>query len=98
MRLTDAPMFGISPRGRRSPLPLAAMFIVVYDPTAADELVSFLARHACDAWKRTPFVVEVDASADETQVERLFADWHDGRDEVAAELISESRLDKLTRA
>jgi hypothetical protein len=79
-------------------LPLAAMFIVVYDPTAADELVAFLTRQACEAWKRTPFIVEVDASADEKNVERLFADWHERRDEVAAELITRDRLENLTRA
>lgn len=74
------------------------MFIVVYDPTAADELIVFLGDHACEAWKRTPFVVEVDASADEASVERLFEAWHDGRDEVAAEFITASRLENLTRA
>jgi hypothetical protein len=74
------------------------MFIVVYDPTAADELVVLLTRHACEAWKRTPFVVEVDPSADEANVERLFADWHARRDEVAAELSTASRLENVTRA
>ncbi len=74
------------------------MFIVVYDPTAADELVLFLSEHACDARKRTPFVVEVDASADEANVERLFGDWHDRRDDVTAELITGSRLENVTRA
>ena len=68
------------------------MFIVVYDPPAADDLVRFLSGHGCRAWKRTPFVVQVDGSAGEANVEHLFAEWHERREEVAAELITSSRI------
>ncbi len=44
------------------------MFGVVYDPPAADHLALFLSGHGCRAWKRTPFVVEIDASANEGKV------------------------------
>ncbi len=78
--------------------PSAAMFVVVYDPPAADDLARFLSDHGCRAWKRTPFVVEIEGSANEGNVERLFSEWREVRHNVAAELITRSRLENLTRA
>ncbi len=62
------------------------MFVVVYDPSAADDLVVFLRGHGCQARKRTPFVVQIEAPAEEATVERLFSEWH-GRQDVPAELL-----------
>ena len=72
------------------------MFIVIYDPAAADDLVELFSRQGLRAWKRTPFVVQVDAPASEATVDALFARWRDARDDVAAELLSASRLENLT--
>ena len=74
------------------------MFIVIYDPPAADDLVDFLSGRGCRAWKRTPFVVQVDSPASETSVEQLFSQWHEARGEIAAELITASRRENLTAA
>ncbi len=72
------------------------MFIVIYDPPAADDLVALLSGHGFRAWKRTPFVVQVDSPASEATVERLFARWRETRDDVAAELVTAPRLENLT--
>ncbi len=72
------------------------MFIVIYDPPAADDLVDVLSGHGFRARKRTPFVVQVDAGASEVTVERLFARWREEHDDVAAELVTASRLENLT--
>ncbi len=73
------------------------MFVVIYDPPAADDFVRLLTGRGYQAWKRTPFVVQIDASGGEANAERLFAEWHGQRDEVAAELITPSGLENLTR-
>ena len=72
------------------------MFIVIYDPPAADDLAGFLSAHGFRVRRRTPFVVQVDAPASEPNVERLFARWREAHDDVAAELITASRLESLT--
>jgi hypothetical protein len=72
------------------------MFIVIYDPPAADDLVGFLSGRGFRARKRTPFVVQVDAPVSEPTVERLFARWREAHDDIAAELITASRLESLT--
>ncbi len=72
------------------------MFIVIYDPPAADDLVEVLSGHGFRARKRTPFVVQVDSPASEATVERLFARWREAHGDVAAELITGSRLESLT--
>ena len=74
------------------------MFIVIYDPPAADDFVEVLSGHGFRAWKRTPFVVQVDSPASEATVERLFAQWHEARGGIAAELVTASRLENLTAA
>ncbi len=70
----------------------AAMFVVIYDPSAADDLIEFVSRQGYRASKRTPFVVHIDPSGRDRDVERVFAEWHGTRDEIAAELISPARL------
>ena len=72
------------------------MFIVIYDPPAADDLVGVLSGHGFTARKRTPFVVQVDSPASEATVEHVFARWREAHDDVAAELITASRLENLT--
>ncbi len=67
------------------------MFIVTSDPCAADDLVRLLRDHGCRAHKRTPFVAEIEPPATEAEVERLFAEWHETRDDVYAELITRAR-------
>jgi hypothetical protein len=72
------------------------MFIVIYDPPAADDFVALMSGQGFRAWKRTPFVVQIEAPASEATVERLFARWHEAHDDVAAELITAARLESLT--
>ncbi len=72
------------------------MFVVIYDPPAADDFVRLLTGRGYQAWKRTPFVVQIDAPADEATVDRLFTEWHDGHD-VTAELLTASSIRNLTR-
>ncbi len=74
------------------------MFIVINDPPAADELVACLSRHGCHARKRTPFVVDVDASAGAANIERIFVEWHAARTQIRAELITGSHLEQVERA
>ena len=74
------------------------MFIVVYDPPAVDDLVRFLWRHGFRAWQRTPFVVQIDGSPREAIVERVLAEWKEGREGVRAELLTLSRIRNLTPA
>jgi hypothetical protein len=64
------------------------MFIVIYDPPAADDLVRALSGHGFRAWKRTPFVVQVDAPASEATIEGVFTRWRAAHDDVAAELVT----------
>ena len=66
------------------------MFIVTNDPSAADDLVRFLCDHACHATRPSPFVVEIDSSAD-GDVEGLLSVWRSLREDVAAELVAASR-------
>ncbi len=68
------------------------MFIVVYDPPAADDLVRLLRRHGYRAWKRTAFVVQLDGRPDEAEVEHLLAQWLEARPYVRAELVTPSRV------
>lgn len=83
--------------GRRAcGISTAAIFIVIYDPPAADDLVRVLSGHGFRARKRTPFVVQVDGPASEATVERLFACWRETHGDIAAELITASRLENLT--
>ena len=72
------------------------MFIVIYHPPAADDLLRFLWRHGSRAWKRTPFVIQIDGSPDEETVERLLGEWRDRHEDVQAELLTRSRVRKLT--
>ena len=72
------------------------MFIVVYDPPAVDDLVQVLWSHGYRAWKRTPFVVQIDGSPREANVERTLAEWQEGREGVRAELLTLSRIGNLT--
>ncbi len=58
--------------------------------------MEFLSGHDCRAWKRTPFVVQVDSPASEATVERLFARWRETHEGVAAELVTASTLENLT--
>ncbi len=67
------------------------MFIVTNDPSAADDLVRFLCGHACRATKPSPFVIEVDCSASEGDVEHLLSVWRSLREDVSAELVAPSR-------
>ncbi len=63
------------------------MFIVINDPSAADDLVRFLCEHACHATKPTPFVVEIDSITTEGDVDGLLSVWRSLREDVAAELV-----------
>jgi hypothetical protein len=72
------------------------MLIVVYDPPAVDDLVRFLWRHGCRAWQRTPFVIQIDGSPREADVERLVAEWQEEREGVQAELFTLSCFRDLT--
>ncbi len=74
------------------------MFIVIYHPPAADDLLRFLWRHGCRAWKRTAFVIQIDGSPGEATVERLLADWQEHNEGVQAELVTPSRIRNLTPA
>lgn len=71
------------------------MFIVIYDPPAADDLVRFLWDHGCRAWKRTAFVIQIDRSPSEATVDRLLADWQERHEGVHAELLTQSRVRNL---
>jgi hypothetical protein len=73
------------------------LFIVVYDPPAAEDLLWFLWRHGFRAWQRTPFVIQIDGSPREANVERLVAEWNEGREGAQAELLTLSRIRNLTR-
>ncbi len=73
------------------------MFIVINDPPAGDDLALFLSSHGCRAWKRTAFVVQIDATASESDVKRLLASWRSAREGVVTELMTPSPGEDLTR-
>ena len=64
------------------------MLIVINEPSAADDLVGFLSGHGCPATKRTAFVVEIESSASEADVERHLLTWRSTRGEVGTELMT----------
>jgi hypothetical protein len=73
------------------------MFIVVYDRSAADDVVLFLREHGGRAWKRTPFVVEIDPSVGKAKAERALAEWRERHEGVLAELVMPSPRRDPTR-